>query len=65
MYGVGLVLSAVDVYQDPSASNIAWNVADNLVGLAAFVPGLQIPALIYFTARVSYDIYDAYSEPKY
>ena len=63
LYGVGLVFSAVDMYQDPSARNVAWNVADNLVGFAAFVPGLQIPALIYFTGRISYDIYDAYNEP--
>jgi RHS repeat-associated protein len=63
LYGVGLVFSAVDMYQDSSASNIAWNVADGIVGWAAFVPGLQIPALIYFTGRISYDIYDAYNEP--
>lgn len=63
LYGIGLVFSAVDMYEDPSASNIAWNVADGIVGWAAFVPGLQIPALIYFTGRISYDIYDAYDEP--
>ncbi|MBW8331046.1 MAG: RHS repeat-associated core domain-containing protein [Prolixibacteraceae bacterium] len=63
LFGVGLVFSAVDVYQDPSASNVGWNVADGLVGWAAFVPGLQIPALIYFSARISYDIYDAYNKP--
>jgi hypothetical protein len=63
LYGVGLVFSAVDIFQDPSASNIAWNVTDNLVGLSAFIPGMQIPAIIYFTARISYDIYEAYTEP--
>ena len=63
LFGVGLVFSFVDMYQDPSASNVGWNVADGLVGWAAFVPGLQIPALIYFSARISYDIYDAYNKP--
>jgi len=33
------------------------------MGAAAFIPGMQIPALIYFTARTSYEVYDAYNEP--
>ncbi|PKP10473.1 MAG: hypothetical protein CVU09_07445 [Bacteroidetes bacterium HGW-Bacteroidetes-4] len=63
LFGVGVVLSSVDVYQDPSMSNIAWNSADVLMGAAAFIPGMQIPALIYFTARTAYEVYDAYNEP--
>jgi RHS repeat-associated protein len=63
LFGVGFVLSSVDVYQDPSMSNIAWNSADVLMGAAAFIPGMQIPALIYFTARTAYEVYDAYNEP--
>ncbi len=63
LFGVGLVLSVVDVYQDPSMNNFAWNIGDNVVGLVAFLPGMQIPALIYFTARIGYDIYDAYNKP--
>jgi RHS repeat-associated protein len=63
LFGVGIVLSSVDVYQDPSVSNIAWNSADVLMGAAAFIPGMQIPALIYFTARTAYEVYDAYKEP--
>jgi hypothetical protein len=61
--GVAAVTSAVSIYQDPSWNNVAINVLDNAVGIAAFIPGMQIPALIYFTARISYDLFEAYSNP--
>lgn len=65
----GVGLSAVDVALDPSASNIAWNVADVAVGAGALIfaaspagwvvgPG----AAIYFTGRLAYDVYDAYND---
>jgi hypothetical protein len=64
IFFVGLAYSAYSISQDHSASNIGWNIADNLVGAAGiWIPGAQIPALIYFGARFGYDMYKAYNKP--
>ncbi len=54
---------------DPSASNIAWNVADVAVGAGALIfaaspAGWAVGAgaAIYFTGRLAYDVHDAYND---
>ncbi len=63
IFVVGALYSAYSIYKDPSASNIGWNIADNLVGAAGiWIPGAQIPALLYFGARFGYDLYQNYKK---
>lgn len=53
------------IYKDPSASNVGLNVADNIVGAAGiWIPGAQIPALIYFGMRFGYDLYKDHKKSK-
>ncbi len=62
LFFIGLGASAVSVYNNPSAENIALNILDTAFGIAAFVPGLQVAALIYTTVRIGYDLYKSNEE---
>lgn len=69
LLGAGIVLSAVDVYQnDFSGSSVSWAVADTGIAIAAIAasgpaaPVVAVGAIVYFTARFGYGIYEAYNE---
>jgi len=63
IFVAGVVYSVYSIYKDHSAGNIAINVLDNLVGAAGiWIPGTQIPALIYFGGRFAYDLYQEYNK---
>lgn len=69
LIGVGIALSAVDVYQnDFSASSIAWGAADTGIAIAAIAisgpaaPFVAAGAAIYFTGRFAYGVYEVYNE---
>ena len=60
IFVAGVLYSAYSIYKDHSVGNVAINVLDNVVGAAGiWIPGMQIPALIYFGGRFAYDLYNA------
>jgi hypothetical protein len=65
LFGVGLVLSAIDVVDNNfSLNSISWAVADTYMGyLGTFVPGCQLISGIYFTGRIGYQIYKEIKKP--
>jgi len=69
LLGVGVALSAVDVYQNGGSwSSWGWALADNGIAIAAFfvsgpaAPFVAAGAVIYFTGRFAYGVYEAYNE---
>ena len=61
LFFVGVAVSVISVANDHSASNIALNILDTTVGVMGFIPGMQIPVLIYISARIGYDMYNEYN----
>jgi RHS repeat-associated protein len=70
LFGVGLVLTAIDVYNnDFSSSSLVWGFADTAVGLAPLLittgpaaPFIAVGAGVYFTGRFAYNLYDTYEQ---
>jgi RHS repeat-associated protein len=72
MFGVGLALTAYDIYENKgSTSSIVWGIADTGVAATALLLAsnpvgwvVGAGAALYFTGRFAYSVYEAYNEGK-
>jgi RHS repeat-associated protein len=72
MFGVGLVLTTYDIYENKgSTSSIVWGIADTGVAATALFLAsnpmgwvVGAGAALYFTGRFAYSVYGAYNQVK-